>query len=97
VSTKTYWPNLAITVALIDRLQYLVGFPTDGTRPHWVRVEPNQTRTHVLKSCPPPAPAPAPAPASAAGYTFCSIPTPARVKKPAGNTHQETTQQANII
>jgi hypothetical protein len=48
---------------------------TDGTCPYWVWVEPNQTRTHVLKSYPPPAPAPA------CGYIFCSIPTPARVKK----------------
>jgi hypothetical protein len=46
---------------------------TDGTRPHWVQVEPNQTRTHVLKFYPPPAPAP--------GYTFCPIPTPAQEKK----------------
>jgi hypothetical protein len=69
--------------------------PTDGTRPHWVRVEPNQTRTHILKSDPPPAPAPAPAPSPS--YTFCPIPTPAQVKKPVGNTHPGTTQQDNII
>jgi hypothetical protein len=31
---------------------------TDGTRTHWVRVEPNQTRTHVLKFYPHPHPHP---------------------------------------
>jgi hypothetical protein len=72
----------------------IIGIPnshTDGTYPHWMRVEPNQTRTHVLKSYPPPAPAPV------LGYTFFPIPTPSRVKNPTGNTHPETTQQDNII